>query len=42
VGINPKDLHDLDPDTPIKVEKEMKPEDWSKAIKDKGLEVYFF
>lgn len=42
VGINPKDLADLDPDVVPKVDKEMKPEDWSKAIKDKGLDVYFF
>lgn len=42
VGINPKDLHDLDKDTAIKAAKEHKPEEWTNAIKDKGLDVYFF
>jgi hypothetical protein len=42
VGINPKDLKDLDKDAPIKVGSEMKPDAWKKAVSDKGLDVYFF
>lgn len=42
VGINPKDLKDLDPDVPAKVDKEMKHSEWKKAVQDKDLAVYFF
>lgn len=42
VGINPKDLKDLDPDNPIKIDKEQKYDDWTKGIAAKNLQVYFF
>lgn len=42
VGINPKDMKDLDPDEDFKCEKEMTADEFKKQVKDKGFEQYFF
>jgi hypothetical protein len=35
-------MKDLDPDTPIKADKEMKEDAWKEELKKKQLEVYFY
>ena len=42
VGINPKDMKDLDADPVCKVASAMSFEDWQKQVKAKKLEAYFF